>query len=657
MLMRAPLAFLAALLSIGPIPFGPTTALAQRQPASITTIPSATPQGLDVLDKTGQWVPMSAFVGATGTDVRTFGCKADGTDQTACINNALANASDCVIIPATPLGFYVAGTITVTKCLRGTVFNPTNVAAGPPLSYANTSAIICNNQVAGPCVQVNNPGPTGSGNSVPAQIENIEIIGKLGTPVDGSIGFQWKLGYNLIMNNVQFSNFGTCALFGPTGGAFGGGPISAHVTSSYISMCTKHYMVDDGVPELYFIGGRWGGNGGLDYVSADDYVFATKTTTSGGGGGPNTIVIDSIQLNGGTAACAFRWGGFAFTAGAFEANKIVNSHFEVSDVGGTSTASKGIFCMDSTVPHFPGMMVANNEIQTDGGTVNHPLFNIDPAVPWDNIAFFANNRFGAGASTLTIGNVAGSHGPVFINNYFPAGMSFVAGTGGTMMATNNVFGTYSVSGNWQHLLLTSNIGPITNTATGNVYFNDDQQSIAPVVTASGGGVSFRPTTQPLNNKNWDFNVNTTTGDMYLRSLTDDYASAYHVIDFLRQGTWNNTYALFAQTPYAPGFAANGPSAGIKWQPVGGTQPTDGKNWDLFINSITGDMGLRTLNDALTLNNTYLTFTRGTGYSLTGAKAIFATPITATAIPTSAGAGGLVLCIDSAGVIYKKASCP
>ena len=43
--MRAPLALLAALLS--------TAALAQREPASITTIPSTTPQSFDVLDKTG----------------------------------------------------------------------------------------------------------------------------------------------------------------------------------------------------------------------------------------------------------------------------------------------------------------------------------------------------------------------------------------------------------------------------------------------------------------------------------------------------------------------------------------------------------------------------------------------------------------------------
>ena len=63
--MRAPLALLAALLS--------TAALAQRQPASITTIPSTTPQSFDVLDKTGIWVPFGTTSGGVFTpkDPRT----------------------------------------------------------------------------------------------------------------------------------------------------------------------------------------------------------------------------------------------------------------------------------------------------------------------------------------------------------------------------------------------------------------------------------------------------------------------------------------------------------------------------------------------------------------------------------------------------------
>ena len=53
--MRASLALVAALLAF--------PALAQRQPATITTIPSATPQSFDVLDKTGAWVPLGSQYG------------------------------------------------------------------------------------------------------------------------------------------------------------------------------------------------------------------------------------------------------------------------------------------------------------------------------------------------------------------------------------------------------------------------------------------------------------------------------------------------------------------------------------------------------------------------------------------------------------------
>ncbi len=41
----------------------------------------------------------------------------------------------------------------------------------------------------------------------------------------------------------------------------------------------------------------------------------------------------------------------------------------------------------------------------------------------------------------------------------------------------------------------------------------------------------------------------------------------------------------------------------------------------------------------------------------GAVGIDASSMTLTAIPTSAGAGGLYVCIDTAGVMYKKSSCP
>jgi hypothetical protein len=45
------------------------------------------------------------------------------------------------------------------------------------------------------------------------------------------------------------------------------------------------------------------------------------------------------------------------------------------------------------------------------------------------------------------------------------------------------------------------------------------------------------------------------------------------------------------------------------------------------------------------------------YSDSTARSLFSGPMTFTALPTSAGGGGLAVCVDSAGALYKKAACP
>ena len=537
---------------------GVTAAQAQqRQPAQMTTLPTTTPQEFDLLDSTGKWLPFGTANGGVftgngaGTDVRSFGCAPDdGTytkDQTACIQRALDNAPDCVIIPASTYGFYVAGTLAVKRCLRGTTWNPSNSTT----AFSNTSRIACNNQVAQPCVVVN------LNVNLSAQIENITLLGIGATPVTctagqiepcGSIGFQWKGGFNLILSNFQTANFDTCAMFGPTVGP-GLGPLSAHATNTYFSRCQKHYVVVDGIPEIYFMGGRWGENGGTDYNSADDFVYATKSITAGAGGGPNGIVIDTVQINPGgkSVGCGFRWGGFTGTGGAFEANKIINSHVEALDAGYTGSATTGMICVDNTLIHFPGMIVANNELQFDGG-FGHPMFNIDTTVPWDNQAYFANNRFGTGSFVLTIGNVTSFHGPVFINNYFAGGGQFVAGdsTANIVLAAN-MLGGYLVSGQWSSLILSGNIGtPNLTNASGNI-LNTSTNAISGTALQSiglTGSVQMKPSggTQPADGKNWDMIVGSANGNLNLRSVSDDYANASNWLSLIRGTGYSFTNA-------------------------------------------------------------------------------------------------------------------
>lgn len=473
----------------------------QIVPAQMGLAPLDSPPGLYVLDPNNIWSKIGTFNAdaftsfGAGTDVRSFGCKANGTDQTSCIQNALNNATDCVIIPASPNGFTVNGTITVKKCMRGTVWNPSNSTS----DLANTSVILCNNQTSQPCVLVNQPVVNGA----PAQIENLTIEGSGAIPIDTSIGLQWKGGYNLILTNVQTVNFGACTYFGPTNA--GAGPISMHSYNMMISKCHKHYVVNDGTPELYFTGGRWGGNGSVDYNSADDFVYSTKTVTGGGGSGPNSLIIDTIQINpGGTSiGCAFRWGGFIDNTGAYNANKIINSHVEVLlGTHYTGTATRGFFCYDNTVPWLPGIFVANNTIFEDGSPKIMPLFNIDPAVKtgWnDSRIVFTGNELQTGNFTYNANNSLFAFGAEFTNNWFWGNATWTAGdTSAKVKLIGNTFWNgYTINGQWNNLVLDGNSagglpsgGIFVDNATGNV-FETNQDALftwTPSLTFGGNSI-------------------------------------------------------------------------------------------------------------------------------------------------------------------------
>lgn len=466
--MRLLLALLALLLA--------TAAQAQqRQPANVSTLPQSSPQEFDLLDNQGRWMPFGTAsggvftgFGGAGIDVRAFGCVADGvTDQTACINNALANAPDCVLIPATQNGFYAAGTITVSGCLRGTLWAPNNNALG----FSGSSLIKCNNQAAQNCIAVRNS------DKYATQIENLTITGSGATPVAGSTGLQWAGGFNLIMTNVMIDNFDTCSKFGPSTAL---GPLALRSINTVLSRCQKHYVVNDGVPELYFLGGRWGGGGGTDYNSADDFYYATQTTGGGAGGGPNTLVIDSVQINPGnkTVGCAFRWGNFqASPTGVWGGNRIVNSHVEVlAGSNYTGSATRGFFCIDNTVPVFPEIKLIGDNFLEDGSK-SMPFFNVDPAVTWGNGAglTIVGNQVQTAPFTLNISNNAFFFGPFIADNWFYNPLTMTAGsTNANAHLTNNTFFQgWSITGQWTNLNLTGNFGTLTDTATGNVYMSSD----------------------------------------------------------------------------------------------------------------------------------------------------------------------------------------
>jgi len=105
------------------------------------------------------------------------------------------------------------------------------------------------------------------------------------------------------------------------------------------------------------------------------------------------------------------------------------------------------------------------------------------------------------------------------------------------------------------------------------------------------------------------------------------------------GTYTNYGFLAAAQPAAAGAGGTLINTGLRAN-LGSGSSASTTNRGIWI---TGNGGAASTNWAI--------------YSDSTAKSRFAGPMEFTALPTSAGAGGLAVCVDSAGALYKKASCP
>ena len=460
-LLLALLALLALLLA--------TAAQAQqRQPANVSTLPQSTPQEFDLLDNQGNWMPFGTAsggvftgFGGAGIDVRAFGCVADGvTDQTACINNALAKAPGCVIIPDTPNGFLVTSTIVVRTCLKGQHVSTANTY--PNFVYPGASAILCNVGVNGVCID----GATANVLNETPQIENLTISGVAGTPPAGSVGLRFRGGYNTRVKGVAVVNFDNCVVVGPAPGI---APISIKFWDLNLGRCQSHYFTIDGTPEVWVDSGRWGFNGGGEF-NALDFVYFTNSSPSGAQG-PNSSVFRNLQMNPGSGGsgvqCAVRWGGYAAQPSAPGIIWFTDDYFEWHT--DHSPGPTGIFCSDATIATIANLHVVHSTTST--GSTTTPIFMLNAATTpsqW----WFNGNNFGGVASTLH----TGSPGPSiasnlhFTDNIIPSLTLVSDGSGAAAFLTSNNFGALSISGAWTFLGMNGNSWgtAYTDTATGNI---------------------------------------------------------------------------------------------------------------------------------------------------------------------------------------------
>ena len=402
-----------------------------------------------------------SVLNSTANNLLTAGCIADGvTDQTACINNVLTTSNDCVFVPPTQSGFYVAGTLSVTKCLMGSTWNPisptTWTSGGSGGSFSGQSWIKCAAASAIACVQF----PTSANSQGPSPyMANITIVGAIapasGGPVAGSIGFQYAGGFNANTLNVAVYGFDTCMEEGPVPNPPGTNPIAMHNYNTGLFYCKSYYNTQDGEPETYFIGGRWGANSQYiaDY-SPTAILHFTRSTATGGGGGPNTFTMIGTHINPGGSGhlvpgCLMSWDSFASPSGISAEYRFDNMRIEVYGTY-TGAGKTGVICSDSTVPYINQFWIHNSSIAFDTG--NYQMFNIDPATSiqgWH----FDGNSFTASQMSLTIPN--GGAAPDenvnrFTNNTFnmPSG-TILTGQSARFVSYGNWWGTsLDLEGTW-----------------------------------------------------------------------------------------------------------------------------------------------------------------------------------------------------------------
>ena len=449
-------------------------AAAQAQapsPAQMGITSTTTPEVLQTLDSSKTWVPLgtvdatnhvfTAFGGA-GTDVRAFGCVAYGvTDQGACINNALAKAPGCVIIPDTPNGFLVTSTIVVRTCLKGQHVSTANTY--PNFVYPGASAILCNVGANGVCIDAATANTLGQ----TPQIENLTISGIAGTPPAGSKGLRVNGGYNSRFKGVAVFNFDSCVVVGPAGSV---APISMNFYDINLGRCRSHYFTVDGAPEVRVHGGRWGLNGSGEF-NALDFVYLTNTAGAIAQG-PNTILFEGLQMNPGTSGsgvqCAIRWGSYAATPSIPGIYWFVDDYIEWHT--DHTPGPTGIFCSDSTVPSIPALFV-RGMVTSTGGT-STTIFALDPATTpsqW----WITDNTFGSTGMILHTGNPASlSASQIHLsNNAYGSNATIIADTNkAEVISTGNHYAALTISGQFGHLSMNGDLtsAGLTDTATGNI---------------------------------------------------------------------------------------------------------------------------------------------------------------------------------------------
>ena len=595
-------------------------ALAQtRQPAQITTLPTTTPQEFDLLDNTGKWFPISAASRPT-INVLMYGADPTGAnDSTAAINNAI-QASQYFGYPTGgnpyrpgPCVHLPAGNYKIHDAVNLDKYGGCFYGDGRVQTYLMVDSSTFNLSAPG-VINLQNTG----GGTAP-EISDLNIyLNQPDTSVRANLPaippaiYGNGAGRQMIRRVQIGGGFRTCIdARGNTGGSF-----FQDIECGALSFGLRLDGAADGVHVNNWH--QW------------NFELVNKTGLNAiYGDGTNDCLelgrVDTIGVSG--AQC---WlSNIVWTANAAnstDAHFLSNVTLDGGRVIQNAAPPTGIFISGLQCASNNGFSFAATYqcIVAKGGALRisgyRTATNSSSTLPGIEVdagnVTLINGTVSAGSTTVQAAKV--NAGVLSVYNSFvsaPAGMTapVFEQVGGSLALVDNLMNIAPTGGT--PVMAAFDVDNAFNMFAGNALF--------------GWGLTI-PATHNL-------------GQYGFIATSDGRLTANKTV---------NVEALYSNgTIYST--SAN---PDISWK-ASGAQPVDQHWWDTTITTANGDLQFRVINDAASTVNAFLTLNRGTGASLTGAKATFAVPITASALPTTAGAGGLYVCIDSTGVMYKKAACP
>ena len=299
-----------------------------------------------------------------------LGLVLDGvTDNTTIIQTALNSGVHVVTLP-TGLIFMASGiTIPAGVILKGMGCIPGRTGQTGPQG----TVLLFGANVA-TCVTIG-PSPT----LQTAGMCDLVVTRNAMTATSGTIGILVQNATMVILRNVFSRTHGILYKY-----YWQSDGVHAEMQNCFGENPTNNFIVCDGWPELYVMGGRYGAI--PDVAGANAFVYVTATTP--GAAGPNTLVFDSTHFNGNGASGPNYWMQFdAVNTG--QGNqveyRIVNCHIEsvlLGVIGSTSTAPYvDRFFMDDCVMNS-----------------NVPLFTLNAATQLNSVSIA--NSYHLGSITL-----------------------------------------------------------------------------------------------------------------------------------------------------------------------------------------------------------------------------------------------------------------